>query len=71
MSQDSDLIAESYAEALKTIFATFLTNTIAAAASPDPDQQRKAAEQDFQNGIRMARQVRDRAIQLLSPAQIA
>lgn len=71
MPHDAELITASYEDTVKSLFTVFLGNTIAAAASIDPAQQRKAAEQAFQHGVATARAARDRAIQLLSGAAIA
>jgi hypothetical protein len=71
VTQDAELISESYADTIKSLYTVFLGNVIAAAGSPDPAQQRKAAEQAFQHGIATARSVRDRAIQLLSAVPVS
>ena len=71
MLQDADLITASYADTVKSLYAVFLGNVIAAAGSDNPAQQQKAAEQAFQHGIQTARSVRDRAVQLISAVEIS
>jgi hypothetical protein len=59
---DDATIKELYEELLKPIFTTFHQEGFVTKPSP---QQKQQAEQNFTNGVTMARQARDRAIALL------
>jgi hypothetical protein len=58
---DQEVIAESYQDLVKTVFAQFYQASVLAKI---PEDNAKA-EQLFQTGITFARRVRDRAIALL------
>jgi hypothetical protein len=59
---DDAIIKELYKELIKPIFTTFYQDAYVGKPTP---QQKQQAEQNFTNGIAMARQARDRAIALL------
>lgn len=59
---DDAIIKELYKELLKPIFTNFHQEAFVTKPSP---QQKQQAEQNFANGVTMARQARDRAIALL------
>jgi hypothetical protein len=61
---DDAIIKELYKELLKPIFTTFYHDGFMSKPTPPQKQQ---AEQNFANGVTMARQARDRAIALLPP----
>jgi hypothetical protein len=62
---DVDIIAQGYANALGTIFNAFFNRLIEAEGGPGSDGAVALAEQAFQNGLKAAREARDRALKLL------
>jgi len=59
---DKDIINQAYEDTIKQLF-TVLFDVSVVAQTPDAQSQ---AEQRFQAGVRKAREVRDKAIALLS-----
>jgi DNA-binding GntR family transcriptional regulator len=58
---DNDIIAEAYAQQVRNIWTIFYEVMI----SKPTDAEIKRSEQAFARGVATARQVRDRAIELL------
>ena len=58
---DSDIINEAYEDTIKQLFSVLFDSSVTA-QTPAAQAQ---AEQRFQDGVRKARQVRDRAIALV------
>ena len=59
---DTQIINDAYADAVRKLFAIFSDVTIIAKNAGE----RTLAEQRFQAGVQKAREIRDRAITLLS-----
>jgi hypothetical protein len=59
---DSDIINEAYADTVKNLFSVFFDSSVIAKTPADQTQ----AEQQFQAGVRKAREVRDKAMALVS-----
>ena len=62
---DNDIIAEAYAQQVQNIWNVFYEVMI----SKPTDAEIKRSEQAFVRGVTTARQVRDRAIELLKASQ--
>ena len=59
---DPEIINEAYADTLKGLFSVFFDSSVTAKTPADQSQ----AEQQFQAGVHKAREVRDKAIALVS-----
>jgi hypothetical protein len=58
---DEDLIKQAYEEFIKNLFKSFYD----AYTTSNSSTQEKAAEQIFQNAVKVARNARDRALAIL------
>ncbi len=59
---DSDIINDAYADTLKNLFSVLFDASVTAKTPAD----QSLADQQFQAGVRKAREVRDKAIALVS-----
>jgi hypothetical protein len=59
--KDTEIIASGYEDTIKQVYSTFFTSYITA-EDQNAEQQ---AEQRFVQGIKVARQIRDRALAIL------
>ncbi|MDE3196194.1 MAG: hypothetical protein KGN84_07615 [Acidobacteriota bacterium] len=63
MNPDQNLIQSAYQETIQKLFSQLFDGYVTAAGDAG---QRQQAEQNFMNGVRTARQTRDRAVALLA-----
>ena len=63
MASDKDLVEQGYEDAVKSVFKVFFSSLSGSAGNPPAGAAQ--AEQAFQNGLRIARDARDRALRLV------
>jgi hypothetical protein len=65
MTADTDLIEQGYENALKSVFGIFFSSLSSASAGGTREAAVAAAEEAFKNGVKVARDARDRALKLI------